>query len=135
MPMKTLVKSLFLIVSVVNLAPVIGAVSADHMERLYGLPFDDPNLVILMRHRAVLFGIVGALLVVSAFRPSLRPIGSAAGLVSMLSFAFFACLVGNYNAELQRVVIIDLVASVLLVCAMLAIWWERRRGESAAPRA
>ena len=82
--MQVLTKTLFLIAAAVNLVPVSGVLSADNLAMLYGVAFEDPNLIILMRHRAVLFGIVGALLVASAFRPSLRPLGLAVGLVSML---------------------------------------------------
>jgi len=104
-------------VGLVNLLPVSGALSADRLEVLYGLPFDEPNLLILMRHRAVLFGIVGGILIASALHVPLRPIGFAVGLVSMLSFVAVALLIGGYNAELRRVVVIDVVASVALVAA------------------
>jgi len=126
--MKVLAKILFLIAGIVNLTPVCGVFSANYLGTLYGVVLEDPNLVILMRHRAVLFGIVGALLVASAFRPPLRPLGLAAGLISMLSFVVIAYLVGDYNAELQRVVLIDLAASALLVGAGFATWWARARG-------
>ncbi len=59
--MKILTNALFLIAAFVNLAPVSGVLSADVLEGLYGITLEDPNLVILMRHRAVLFGIVGLL--------------------------------------------------------------------------
>lgn len=125
--MQIIAKTLFLIVSVVNLVPVSGVLSADYLEKLYGVALVDPNLVVLMRHRAVLLGIVGGLLVIAAFRPSIRPLGLAAGLISMLSFVLVACLVGDYNAQIRGAVIIDLVASALLVGAGLADWWARRR--------
>ena len=115
-----LATTLFAIVGVVNLLPIAGVSSASRLQTLYGVVLEDPNLVILMRHRAVLFGIVGAILVAAAFVPSLRPFAIAAGLVSMLSFVLVAHLVGKYNAELRRVVIVDLAASALLVGAGLA---------------
>ena len=70
-----------------------------------------------MRHRAVLFGIVGSIIIASALHVPLRPIGITVGLVSMLSFVAVALVVGGYNAELQRVVLVDVVASVVLVAA------------------
>jgi hypothetical protein len=129
--MQMLTKTLFLIAAVVNLVPVSGVFSADNLETLYGVVLEDPNLIILMRHRAVLFGIVGVLLAASAFRPSLRPLGLAAGLISMLSFVLINHLVGDYNAELQRAVLIDLAASALLIGAGFATWWDRARGAAA----
>ena len=86
---------------------------------LYGVVLEDANLHILMRHRAILFGIVGGLLLVSAFHLPLRRIGLSIGLISMLSFVLIAGLVGGYNAELQRILVFDLAASVALVCSAL----------------
>jgi hypothetical protein len=126
--MKIVTKILFLVAALVNLAPVSGVFSVERLETLYGITLEDPNLIILLRHRAILFGIVGVLLAASAFRPSLRPIGVAAGLVSMLSFIAIGCLVGDYNEELRRVVLIDLVASALLIGAGVATWRGRASG-------
>ena len=123
--MRMLATALFLIVGVVNLLPVIGTLSASRLQALYGVSLDDTNLVILMRHRAALFGIVGALLIASAFHRPLRPAAFAAGLVSMLSFVLVAQLVGGYNAELRRVVVVDLAATALLLGAGLITYLAR----------
>ena len=111
---------LFLIVGVVNLLPVIGVLSTTRLHGLYGVVVEEPNLAILMRHRAALLGIIGALLVASAFHAPLQPLAVTVGLVSMLSFVLIAHLVDGYNAELRRIVFIDLVASALLVGAGMA---------------
>ena len=117
--MQAISTALILVVGLVNLLPVSGVLSANRLQALYGIAIADADLLILVRHRAVLFGIVGGLLVASAFRVPLRPIGIAAGLISMLSFVLIAWLVGNHNAELRRVVVVDLVASVALLGAAL----------------
>ncbi len=123
--MRMLATALFLIVGVVNLLPVVGTLSASRLQALYGVSLDDTNLVILMRHRAALFGIVGALLIASAVHGPLRPTAFAAGLVSMLSFVLVAQLVGGYNAELRRVVVVDLAATALLLGAGLITYLAR----------
>jgi hypothetical protein len=110
---------LILLVGLVNLLPVAGVFSGARLHALYGVALQDPNIVILMRHRAVLFGIVGGLLVSAAFHAPLRPAGYGAGFVSMLSFVLIAWLVGGFNAELRRVVIVDLIASAALLVAVL----------------
>lgn len=115
--MPSVVTAFIVIAAVVNLLPLTGALSAGQLESLYGLSFEDPSLIVLMRHRAVLFGIVGGLLLVSARKVSLRPIAIPVGLVSMLSFILIAFLVGEYNESLQRVVLVDVVASFLLALA------------------
>jgi hypothetical protein len=117
--MRGLAFALFILVALINLTPGLGVLSATRMEALYGVPLAEANLAILMRHRAVMLAIVGALLAFAAFRPALRPVAVAAGLVSMLSFVAIAWL-GKPNALLQRVSTIDVIGSVLLVAAAVA---------------
>ncbi len=118
--MEILLTVVLVLVGLINLLPMVGAVSTKRLQSLYGVAIDDPNLAILMRHRAVLFGIVGGVLIASAFYVSLRPLGIAVGLTSMLSFVVIAWGVGSHNAQLRRVVIVDLVASAALGVAIFA---------------
>ena len=111
--------------ALVNLAPLVGVVSARRLQALYGIPFADPNLVVLMRHRAVLFGIVGALLLVSVFHLPTRPAAVTAGLVSMVSFVGIVFLVGDANAEIRRVMMVDVIASLLLLIWVVAACMRR----------
>jgi hypothetical protein len=55
------------LVGLMNLLPVSGALSSSRLQGLYGVVLRDANLSILLRHRAVLFGVVGGLLLISAF--------------------------------------------------------------------
>ena len=115
---------LVLVAAAINLAPVLGAVAPERMTALYGVDLEDPNLQILMRHSAALFGIVGRLLLVAAFHPPLRTLGYAVGFSSMLSFLLIAWLVGGYRAEIYRVILIDVVGIAALTGAGLvhAFW-------------
>jgi hypothetical protein len=122
---KALVVALLLVAAVVNLAPVVGVLSNERLRALYGVPVDDPNLAVLLRHRAVLFGIVGGLLVASAIWPGLRGVAAAAGLVSMLSFVALVFLVAGAGPELVRIARIDVAASVALLAAALLDAWSR----------
>jgi hypothetical protein len=117
--MQLLWTVLVLIAAAINFAPVLGLVSPERMGRFYGIALEDPNLQILMRHRAILFGIVGGLLFVAAFHPPLRALGYVVGFSSMVSFLLIAWMVGGYNAEIQRVVVIDAVGIAALAGAAL----------------
>jgi len=117
--MRAMATLLIVVVGLINLLPVSGVLSAKRLQLLYGVALEDVNVLILMRHRAVLFGIIGGLLVASAVHPPLRPIAAIAGLVSMLSFVLIAWLAGSYNPELQRVLVVDLVASLALLGSIL----------------
>ena len=50
--MQHLWSFLVLVAAAINLAPVLGAVAPERMTALYGVDLEDPNLQILMRHRA-----------------------------------------------------------------------------------
>lgn len=122
--MKILWTLLVLVAAAINLAPVLGVLSAERMSALYGVDLNDPNLQILMRHRAVLFGVVGGLLVAAAFYPPLTPLGYLAGFISMVSFLVIAWLVGGYGAEMRRVILVDVagIAALAAACALHFLW-------------
>jgi hypothetical protein len=121
--MRALVTVLLLLAAVANLLPALGVLSTARLEALYGVVIQDANLAILMRHRAVLFAIIGGLLALAAFYAPARPLAIPVGLVSMLAFIAIAGSVGDYNPLLRRVVIVDVVASLALVAAAVIDWW------------
>jgi hypothetical protein len=111
---------------IIHLLPLPGVLGAGQLRRLYGVAVDDPNLGILLQHRAVLFGLLGVLLVAAAFRPELRAVALIAGLVSTMSFLVIAWSVGGYNEPVARVVAADIVAVLLLVVAAVIEWRKLR---------
>ena len=113
--MRYLVSASLLVAGIVHLLPLSGAMGTERLAVLYGLDFSEPNLALLMRHRAVLFGLLGAFLVFAAFKPSLQAVAFIAAFVSVLSFLLLAWSSGGYNALVGRVVIADVVALVALV--------------------
>lgn len=109
-------------VGVIHLLPIMGVTGAAALARLYGLTISDPNLLILLQHRAVLFAIVGLLQFAAVFRAEWRPLALAVGAVSVVSFLAVALLVGDYNAEIARVVWADVLALLLLAVAAVGVW-------------
>lgn len=120
--MTWLIPAILCLAGIVNLLPVAGVLSASRVGSLYGLTVEGPDLAILMRHRAVLFSIVGSLLIAAAVEPRLRTVAIAAGLVSMVSFIALALAEGGYNRQIATVVRVDVVASTLLVVAAVLHW-------------
>ena len=127
MTLRYLVTAMLLVAALIHLLPLSGVLGAHRLTALYGLPFEEPNLAILMRHRAVLFGMVGLYLALAAFKPGLQAAALLVGLVSVLSFLALAWSVGGYNAHLARVVLIDLVALVCLLVGA-AVYLVAQRG-------
>ena len=112
--MKHVVTAIFMLVGLINFLPVLGVLGAAHLETLYGLPITNDDLLLLLRHRAALFGLLGAFIIASAFRDSWRNLAAAAGFASMLSFMLLALPLSEHGAALQRVFWIDVIACVLL---------------------
>ena len=108
------IAGLLLLVGIIHLLPVSGVLGSERLTALYGVSLSDPNLLILMRHRAVLFGLLGLFMVYAAFRPSLQPLAFLAGFLSVASFMVIAWSVGGYNESIRKVVIADVVAIVAL---------------------
>ena len=125
--MRYVVSVMLLIVAVIHLLPVSGALGAEQLASLYGIAVSDPSLVVLMRHRAVLFGLLGALFVFAAFRPALQGLAFIAGFVSVGTFLLFALQTGAYNEQVGRVFAADLVAAVALLVGVAAYAYQRRR--------
>ncbi len=117
--MQIIISVLLIIVAVIHLLPLSGVLSAKRLTALYGLNFEEHNLEILMRHRAVLFGMLGVFFIYAAFKSELQSIAFVAGFVSVVSFIWIAWSVGGYNASVRRVVVADWVALVCLGVAFV----------------
>ncbi len=113
--MRFIVASMLLAVGIIHLLPLSGVLSAARLFDLYGITFEDPNLEILMRHRAVLFGLLGIFLLTSAFLPNLQLAALITGFVSVVSFLYLAYSVGRYNDQVNRIVTADKAALVCLL--------------------
>lgn len=118
--MRYVVSAMLVVVGVIHLLPLPGVLGSDRLAAIYGLSFDQPDVAILMRHRAVLFGLLGAFLLLAAFRPALQSLALVAGFVSVVSFLYLAWSVGNYNPQIGRVFTADVVALVCLVIGAAA---------------
>lgn len=113
--MRYLISITLIITGIIHLLPLSGVLGVERLALLYGTAFDDPNLVILMRHRAVLFGLLGSFFIAAAFKPAWQPLAFAAGFISVISFLWLAWSVGGHNAQIGRVVIADIVALGCLI--------------------
>lgn len=121
--MEKIVSGILILVGLINFYPVIGVLSAQTLSNLYVIALQDRDTIILLRHRAILFGVLGAFLIYSAFQPALQNWAIAIGLVSMLSFVAIAWLVGDYGAGIRKVIIADVIASAGLFIALgLRLW-------------
>lgn len=100
---------------IVNLLPIMGAAGVGWLRSLYGFEISSPDLEILLRHRAILFGILGVLLLAAVFRRELRGAAALAAAASMASFIAIALMVGGYGPAITKIVVADIIGLLALV--------------------
>lgn len=125
--MRYLISAGFIVAAIIHLVPLSGVRGGEKLSALYGIPIDEPNLTILMRHRAVLFGLLGVFLLVAAFKPAYQVPAFVAGFISVLSFFWLTWSAGAHNDKIGRIFTGDVIAFVGLVVALAAYFLEHRR--------
>ncbi len=118
----------FGLVGLINLVPIFGVSGATGLAALYGIDVSDPALLVLLQHRAVMLGIVGASLMIAAWHAPWRSLAGLAGLTSMMSYIGIVWAVPHASAVLWQVAWIDLLALPLLATACGLDWQHRRAG-------
>ena len=124
--MRHLVTIGFVIAGVIHLVPLVGVLGATKLSAMYGIDVSDPTLAILMRHRAVLFGVLGAFLVVAAFVPAYQVPALVMGSVSAAAFVAIAWTTHGASSAITTIVRGDLVA--LAGLALSAIVRSQKAG-------
>lgn len=111
--------SLF-IAGVINVLPSLLAFLPEKIATSYGIEVPNYNYELLLRHRAVLFGIVGGLMIYSAISKKNYDLSVIVGMVSMVSFVILYLLSkGEINSELNKVFKADLVGIAVLLIGYL----------------
>jgi hypothetical protein len=109
---------LLLVSALIHVLPLAGVLGRARLQALYGVPIDDPNLELAMRHRAVMFGLIGALLIGAAFVPEVRRLAIVGTVISDGAFLGLALSIQGTNLAMKKVVIADVVS---LACLGLAL--------------
>lgn len=115
----------FLIVAVIHLLPIAPVFAPGTLVRLYGIAPDDTTLLLLMRHRALLLGLVGVLCFWAAGASSVRPAALLAATLNVAGFLGFYALYGMPAGALRTIALADLLAIPPLA---FAAWTTLGRG-------
>lgn len=118
--MHFVVPAVLVAVAVIHALPLLGVLGAARLSQLYGIKVEDPSLELLLRHRAVLFGLLAGFLAWSAAHPELHGVALVLGLVSVVSFLVLAQRASALTAGVVKVVRADWVALTLLVLGTAA---------------
>jgi len=113
------ITGLMLVVALIHLLPISGFFGVERLTSLYDVDISGANMEILMRHRAILFGILGGFLAYAAFRPAMQPIAFLAAFISLSSFIYLTLSVSGFSEAIRKIIIADIVASVCLVGAIV----------------
>ena len=124
--MSKLITLCLVVVGLINLAPVVGILSVQYLEQAYDIAFSSNDLTILMRHRALLFGVLGGFVLFSAFDPRYQGAALIMAGTSMIGFAVLAHLVGDFNAAINKILIADYVGILFLVIAVFLKYGVQR---------
>lgn len=116
--MKFIVPFVLLAVALIHALPLLGVLGPARLQSLYGTGALDANLSLLLRHRAVLFGGLAALLAYAAFKPELHRLGLLAGLLSVVAFLVLAHPGAGLSSQIATVVRVDWAALVLLMLGL-----------------
>lgn len=127
--MERLISALLIIVGLINFFPAVGILSANVLANAYGIPVPEGDLLILLRHRALLFGIVGAIIIASSFRRHLRFIAIVAAFISMSGFIVLTLISAEHGEKLHNIMLIDIVGVILLMIAVLLLQQQRKPGQ------
>ena len=116
--MPIVVATMFVVAGVIHLLPVVGVIGGSQLQRMYGVELCSPAVVLLMRHRALLFAGLALLLVGAAFEPSWRIPAVTSGLLGAAGFIVLASG-KSLDEPLRRVVRADWIAVAALVIAAI----------------
>ena len=112
---------LLFIVGMINFLPVMGIFSVSQLSQAYGVELASNELEVLMRHRALLFGILGGFVFYSLFKPKLRIPAMVMTGISMVGFLYLVWSVGGINQAVMKVTMVDLVG---ILCLILAVFMK-----------
>ena len=116
--MQKVLSASLIIVGIINFLPVLGLISNRQLESAYAITIGSSDLSILMRHRALLFGLIGGFTILSAFIERFQDAAIVLAGISMIGFVVLAYTTGGYNSSISRIVLVDWVGIVVLALAV-----------------
>ena len=118
--MENLYRLILLITGLVHILPFSFLFFTEQLQKSYGVDISDANLQLLLRHRAIFFGLIGVGMILSAIKKSFYGWASAIGLISMVSFVLLFYQIGGINQQLRSVMLIDVfISAALFLTAMV----------------
>lgn len=118
--METIFRIVLFIVGAINLLPSLLAFQPGKFHESYGIDLPSESYELLLRHRAVLLGIIGGIMLYSSLTKKYYPVVFSVGIISMGSYILLYLLIGKgLSPELKKVLIVDIIGLCLLFLGLL----------------
>ena len=118
--METIFRITLFLSGLINLIPSLLAFLPHKISKSYGIDLVNGNYELLLRHRAILFGIIGGIMIYAGIVKKYYKIATTMGLISMISFILLFVLIDkDINSELKKVVVVDIAATVILCTGLV----------------
>ncbi len=117
--MHRVVALILVAVGLLHLYPAVGVFGPGRLQALYDIGSTDADTLLLLRHRAVLFALLGLAMIAGGVNARWRWPALLAGLASTLSFVVLAFPLSDNSAAVTRVFWSDVVASSALILAIV----------------
>ena len=108
-------------IGVITASPVITAFNSIGITSLYNVDFKDDVVLLLVRHRQAMLGLLGAALVYGAFFYHLQMRVIISAVVSKLAFIGLCITTPDLTQGIQRVIYFDAGSIVLLLTAAVIL--------------
>ncbi len=128
-------RALLVFAGLLQTAPALGAVAPRGMYTAYGLAPAGRDLDVVLRHRAVLFAVLGVLLLLAVFRPGRRPVAVGANAISFGCFLILVLAGGPVGPGLARVAAFDVAGLAALGAGAVLLRKQRPTAQASAPAA
>lgn len=126
--------ALLVVIGVLTASPIVTAFNPNGITALYSVALENDAVLLLVRHRQILLGLLGATLVCGAFFGSLRMMAIAINVLSKSAFLVFSLTTPTLTPGLQRIVYFDVVAIALLVMSTFIFLQSNGKGQRANDR-
>lgn len=130
--MKSRIASILLVlVGLLNVTPAVVFFDPSRSLSLYGVELRSDDLGIIVRHRAVLLGLLGAAMIFAAFRREFIVPVVIAALVGKVAFLYLVFTTTSHTGKLGSDAMFDVAAIAVLVIALaLSLGNTRSSGEA-----
>lgn len=102
------------LIGLLHTPPAISGLSANKLAALYKIDTNDRVLLVLLHHRAVLFGLLAAACYYAVFTQHYALEVSIAAFIAMLSFVGIATGIPHHSPAIKKIAIADTIGVLVL---------------------